>query len=223
VKTALVQAEKVAKLLMDEIKAVLQKLETEGVSTQAGGRVIDTPGVLHLENARVFFKFAKQALQNLANAMGVILDHEFTGPHFHFVRDKAKAVLGENHPATLLLEADHGWIKNIVDMRGEEEHPKSGKPFARGFNIQRATGGEYEFSIDPPRFYNDLLVLDHLEGYSRDLLMFAEEVVALSLQSYFPKGVEIQEIPEERRDSSAPVRFRLALKERQASANREPS
>ncbi|MCW5258386.1 hypothetical protein D5038_19130 [Verminephrobacter aporrectodeae subsp. tuberculatae] len=213
VQTALVQAEKAAKPLMDEIRSAEQKLCLEGVTTQSNGRVINTPGILLVDNSRVFLKFAKQALQHLAAAMGMILDEDFKGPHFHVVRDRAMKVFGADHSATILLVEDQTWIKNIIDMRNEEEHPKSGKPFVRGFHISRATEGEYEFIIDPPRFYNDLMVLNHLEVYSHNLLTFAEEVVSLSLQTYFPKIVTLAEIPEEQRDPSAPIRFRLTLKE----------
>lgn len=104
------------------------------------------------------------------------------------------------------------WIKNIIDMRNEEEHPKSGKPFARGFSISRTTEGEYEFIVDPPRFYNEVMVLKYLAVCSHNLLTFAEEMISLSLQIYFPKMVTLAEIPEDQRDASAPIRFRLALK-----------
>lgn len=212
VKTALVQAEKAAKPLMEEIRAAEQKLCLEGVTTQSGGRAINTPGILTLENSRIFIKFAKQALQYLASAMGAMLDRDFKGPHFHLVRDRAIEIFGQNNPATLLLIEDQTWIKDLIDMRNEEEHPKSGKPFVRGFNIARSSNENFEFTVDPPRFYNELMVLNYLEVCSHNLLTFSEEIIALSLQTYFPKMVTLSEIPEEQRNPSVPIRFRLALK-----------
>lgn len=66
---ALVQAEKAARPLMEEIAGIEAGLATNGVKTQNNGRVIETPGVMLLDNTRIFLKFAKQALQNLAKAL----------------------------------------------------------------------------------------------------------------------------------------------------------
>ena len=124
---ALVQAEKAAKPLMDEIKNIETKIATEGVKTQSNGRAIETPGVLLLDNSKIFLKFAKQALQHLAKALGILLEKNFDGPHFHKVLERAKERLGDNHIVTKLLNEDQDWLKEINDLRNEDEHPKSDK------------------------------------------------------------------------------------------------
>lgn len=93
----LVLAEKAALPLMQELRDIEQRLEVEGVRTQADGRVVETPGVMHLDGNRVFLKYAKDALQTLANVMGIILQSDFQGPHFHRVRDCAIEKLGKDH------------------------------------------------------------------------------------------------------------------------------
>lgn len=211
VHSALIQAEKAAKPLMDEIKGAEQKLATEGVKTQSGGRVIEIPPVLLLENSRTFLKYANQALRNLAAGMGAILDHDFKGPHFHKIRDKAKTMLGDNHIVSRLLTYDQGWIKEINDLRNEDEHPASGKAFVKTFEITRLPNEK--FLVQPPKFFNDAPVLNRLEIFSHNLLTFSEEMIAHSLSHFFPPMVAVFDIPEDQRNPDAPVRYRLGLKE----------
>lgn len=208
----LVLAEKAAVPLINELREIELRLEADGPRTQDNGRIVETPGVMHLDDVRVFLKYAKNSLHTLASAMGVILDGSFPGPHFHKVRDHAIQKLGADHHLSKLLIEDQGWIKEILDLRDEDEHPKSGKPFVRGFNITKAPGGLW--LADVPRFFNGAPVLNNLQVYSHNLLTFSEEMIALSLVDFFPPMVEHQEIPEADRNPDKPVRFRLGLKEK---------
>ena len=201
----LVEAEKAGQPLIKELREIENKLKTEGVRVQ-NGRAVETPGVMHLDDSRIFLKYAKQTLQTLANTLGVMLEKDFEGPHFHRVRDHAVQRLGENHPVSKLLTEDQDWIKEIIDLRGKDEHPKPGKPFVRGFNISPLPD---KWLIDPPRFINDALVLNRLEVYSHNLLTFCEEMIVHSLADFFPKGVTVYEIPETDRNPEQPVRFKL--------------
>ncbi|HCM41542.1 MAG: hypothetical protein A2Z97_04160 [Bdellovibrionales bacterium GWB1_52_6] len=207
---SLVSAEKAAKPLMDEIRAAEQRLCTEGVKTQNQGRVIETPGIMSLDNAKSFLMFSKQALQQLAAAMGVILEKDFKGPHFHKIRDQAKLKFGLDHIVFRLLEEDQVWIKEIIDLRNEDEHPKTGKAFVRGYNISPLPQGK--FLVDPPKFFNDAPVLNRLEIFSHNLLTFSEEMIAHSLEFFFPGVVCVYDIPEDQRNPEMPFRYRLGLK-----------
>jgi hypothetical protein len=205
----LVLAEKSARPLMNELVEIENRLRTEGVRTQAAGRAVEIPGVLRLDDSRVFLKYAKQALQTLANALGVILKKDFQGPHFHLVRDHVIGRLGQDHIVSKLLVEDQGWIKEIIDLRNEDEHPRTGKAFIRGFDITRLPDGRW--GIDPPRFFNDAPVLNRLQVYSHNLLTFSEETIAHSLENFFPPIVQVVDIPESERNSDSP-RYRLGLK-----------
>lgn len=207
----LVLAEKAALPLMQELRDIEQCLEVKGVRTQADGRVVETPGVMHLDGSRVFLKYAKDVLQTLANIMGIILQSDFQGPHFHRVRDCAIEKLGKDHAVSRLLIEDQVWIKEILDLRNEDEHSRSGKPFVRGFHITQRPDGTW--LIDVPRFFSDAPVLNNLGVYSHNLLTFSEELVVHSLADFFPPMVEVQDIPEDKRDPGKPVRYRLGLKE----------
>ena len=121
----LIQGEKAAQPLIAEIKGIETQILTEGIKIQSNGHAIETPGVLLLDNTRIVIQFAKQALQKLAKAMGVLLEKEFDGPHFQKVLQRAKEYLGESYLVTKLLEEDQGWLVKINDLRSEDEHPKS--------------------------------------------------------------------------------------------------
>ena len=207
----LVQAEKASRPLIDEIRAVDTKIASEGIKTQSEGRVIETPAVLNLDNSRVFLKFAKQALQHLAKALGILLETDFRGPHFHKVLARSIEKLGSDHIVTKILEQDQSWLKEINELRNEDEHPRSGKEFSRGYSISKREDGK--FHVDPPRFFNDAQVLGVLETYSHNLLTFSEELISHSLEIYLPEFVRVYDIPEEQRDPKKPVRYRIGFRE----------
>lgn len=206
----LIQAEKSAKPLIEELRAINLKLATEGVKTQSEGRVIETPGVLLLDNSRIFLKFAKQALQHLAKVLGILLEKDFRGPHFHKVLERAKEKLGDEHIVTKLLEEDQSWLKDINNLRNEDEHPSSGKRFLQGYSISRLDNGK--FLIEPPRFFNGTQVQSALEVYSHNLLTFSEELIAHTLEDFLPEMVRVYDIPEEQRDPTKPIRYHIGFK-----------
>lgn len=208
---SLVQAEKAAKPLMDEISGIEANLAANGVKTQNEGRVIETPGVMLLDNTRVFLKFSKQALQQLAKALGILLEKDFNGPHFHKILERSRERLGDDHVVTKLLLEDQIWLEEINALRNEDEHPKSGKPFTSGFFISKMSDGR--FLVNVPRFFNDAPILNRLEIYSHNLLTFSEELLAHTLEGFFPDMVGVYSIPEEQRNPSNPIRYRLGLRE----------
>lgn len=205
----LLQAEKVALPIINEIRHVEKDLNENGVKTQSNGMVIEEPSIFILEDSKVFIKHAKQALQQLAKGIGVLLDKEFNGPHFHKIHDEFKNRFGEDHIVTKLLNDDQTWIKEIIDLRNEDEHPKTGKPFTNDFKISKIKSDQYLIEI--PRFFNGLPIQNRLEVYSHNLLTFIEEILACTLEIFFPKTVVLIEIAEDEKDHSCPIRFTLGL------------
>ena len=207
--TELLLAEKAALPLVQEIGEIEKGFDRDGLRIQQGG-VIEVPGLLHLDNARVFLKYAKQALQTLAKGLGLLVGKDFDGPHFHKVRDHVLEKFGKDHVVSKLLVEDQSWIKELLDCRNEDEHPATGKKFVRGFDISLGPDGKY--LIDAPRFFNDAPVSTRLEVYSHNLLTFSEEMMAHTLSLFLPPPVQIVEIPEGTRDPKCPVRYKLGLK-----------
>lgn len=204
---SLLQAEKSVRTLMNEIREIENNLIKNGVQTQNNGTVINIPWVANLDDSKSFLKFIKQSLQHLASAMGILLDKKFDGPHFHKILDECRSKLGPEHIVTKLLEEDQQWVKEINDLRNEDEHPKTGKPFVTGFQIQKTVEGK--FLITPPSFYNGSPISNRIEVFSHNVLTFSEELLVHTLENHFPSIVRVYDIPEEQRDTSCPVRFRM--------------
>jgi hypothetical protein len=208
----LLLAEKESKPLIEEINSIEQDLKINGVKTRGNGSIIETPGVMNLEKAQTFLKFAKQALQVLAKVIGIIEDQEFDSPRFHVIQKHINSKYGNDHDIAKILRGDEKWLKEIIDMRNEDEHPKSGKIFVQGYNIQLLANGKY--SIDPPKFYNGRPLLKSLQVYQHNLLTFTEEIICLLLQTFFPPCAGVDEIPEDQRNPLNPKRYIVKTKMR---------
>lgn len=206
----LVLAEKTAVPIIDEINSVLNGIKKDGVKTQSGGRCINIPAAMTIDNSRAFIKYAKQVLQKVGENINIIFDKNYEGHHFHKIRDDFVSEFGDDCVVTKLLVDDQDWIKKIIKLRNEDEHPETGKPYCNNFNIDKDATGK--FIVTLPTFFEGTQIASALEVYSHNLLTFAEEITVFSLVKFFPDIAMIYEIPEDDRDSSAPVRFRIGLK-----------
>lgn len=207
----LVEAEKAILPLIEELVEAERELRLNGVKTQSNGRVIVTPSLVHLSSSKVFLKYAKQSLQKFACFFELIFDEKYNGPHFHKIAKKSILFFGESHIVTKLLLEDSKWIKDIIDLRNEDEHPKTGKNFTNGYQISQMEDGKYYIIL--PTFFNGIQILSALEAFSGNLLTFVEELVAHTLEHYFPPKIMVFSIPEHERDSECPIRFKLGFTE----------
>lgn len=211
IKRALVQAEKAANPLLDEIRQIQEELRLNGAKTQSGGRVIETPGVMHLDNVRTFVKYGKQGLMHVSRAVGRLLDIKIDSPRFDLMIREYDSRFGSDHPLTKKLREDHDeWLKGFIDLRNEEEHPSSDQPFVSGFSITSKPDGAFE--IRPPVLINGVPVVSYLETMSYNLLTFSEELIARTAETFFPPIVGLDEIPAQQRSKKCPVRYRPALR-----------
>lgn len=203
----LLKAEQEALPVINEIKKIEESLMLEGVKIQ--GIAIHTPNVDSLDQARSFFKYSKQALQHTAKAVGILLNQEFKGPHFHKIHETIKVKFGADHSLTKLLEDDLSWLKELIAIRNEDEHPSSNKRFMTDFDIKSKEGGG--FVITPPLFFNRTTVRNRLEIYSHNIFTFSEELIAHIIETFFNGPFKLSEIPEEKRDPKTPIRYQVVL------------
>lgn len=206
----LINAEKAARPLMDEINSIMADLNVNGVQTQADGRCINLPHTATIENSRLFLKYAKQALSGVARNFKIIFNKPYQGPHFHKIKAEFNTVFGPEDKLTLLITEDETWIKQLIELRNEDEHPSSGRPFLSDFDINRTPNGTYGITL--PLFFNGTAINNILEVYSYNLLTFSEEATALALEKHFMPNIVILEIPEKDRDPEIPKRYRFGLK-----------
>jgi len=205
----LVLAEKNAQPIIEEIERILAEISKVGISTQSHGRCINVPSALNIEHSRSFIKYAKQVLQKVAENINIIFGKSYNGPRFDIIRDDFVKEFGNDCIVTKLLIDDQLWIKEIIDLRNEDEHPKTGKPYCSNFDVNRDKDGRVIVTL--PKFFNGIQIASGLKAYSYNLLTFAEEITAYSLLKFFPKIATIYEIPEDQRNIKAPIRFRIGL------------
>lgn len=208
----LVLAEKTAKPIIEEINGIVGDIKRTGIKTQSNGRCINLPSATTIDNSRSFIKYAKQVLQRVAENINIIFDRNYQGPHFHKIRDDFIKEFGTDFIVTKLLIDDQSWIKKIIDLRNEDEHPNTGKPYCKNFDVNQDINKKFVVTL--PTFFEGTQIANALEVYSHNLLTFAEEITVHSLERFFPDIVAIYEIPEDKRDSSVPKRFRIGLKEK---------
>lgn len=206
----LVLAEKVAKPIIEEITKIIEDIRKNGIKTQSNGRCINVPSATKLGESRAFIKYAKQTLQKVTENINIIYDKKYRGPYFHKIRDDFILEFSKNFVVTKLLIEDQEWIKKIIDLRNEDEHPKTGKAFCNNFDIKTDAGGK--FVVILPTFFEGTQIGNALEVYSHNLLTFTEEITAYSLEKFFPEIATIYELPEDQRNPEMPIRFRIGLK-----------
>jgi len=207
----LVLAGKTAKPIIEEIERIVADIKKQGITTQSDGRCINVPSALTIGNSRTFIKYAKQALQKVAENINIIFDKSYKGPHFHKIRDDFMKEFGSDFIVSKFLIEDQSWIKKIIELRNEDEHSNSGKPYCSNFDVNQDKAGK--FIITLPTFFEGTQIGNALEAYSHNLLTFAEEVTVFSLEKFFPTIATIYEIPEDKRRVESPIRFRIGLKQ----------
>lgn len=207
----LVLAEKTAKPIIEEIERIVTDIKQHGIKTQSDGRCINVPSALTIGNSRSFIKYAKQVLQKVAENINIIFDKSYNGPHFHKIRDDFMKEFGSDFVVTKLLIDDQSWIKKIIELRNEDEHPNTGKPYCNNFDVNQDKTGK--FVIILPTFFEGTQIGNALEVYSHNLLTFSEEITVFSLEKFFPEIATICEIPENKRRVESPTRFRIGLKQ----------
>lgn len=206
----LILAEKTAIPIIEEIAKIMEDIKKNGIKTQSNGRCINVPSATSIGGSRAFIKYAKQVLQKVAENINIIFNKNYKGPHFHKIRDDFVSEFGKEFVVTRLLIEDQSWIKKIIDLRNEDEHPETGKPYCNNFDVNQNKDGI--FIITLPTFFEGTQIANALEVYSHNLLTFAEEITVHSLERFFPNIATIYEIPETERNPASPIRFRIVLK-----------
>jgi hypothetical protein len=208
----LVPAQRLAKEVVSELDEIEARLRRDGILFQNFGRVVEVPSAMKLDKAGDFIVRAKKVLARAMELIELFWGKGFAGAHYHKVLEWARATLGPDAPLTRMLDDDQKWIKHIIDLRNEEEHPSGKGPFIRNYDVNVHKDGQVE--LTRPRFFDGTDVDSALTVFSEDLLTFVEELVALGvMHTFFMPYLAIAEIPLAERDPTLPVRFRVTWNE----------
>ena len=211
----LVPAQRLAQEVVAELEEVEAGLRRDGIVFQNSGRVVEVPSAMKLYKAADFIVRSKKVLARAMEVIEVFWGEKCTGAHYHKVLAWARTALGPDVRLTRMLDDDQKWIKHIIDLRNEEEHPKSNGPFIRNYDVNVHDNGRVE--LVRPRFFDGTDVGSALTVFSEDLLTFVEELIALGvMHTFFMPNLAIAEIPLASRDPALPIRFRVTLNDEAA-------
>ncbi len=211
----LVPAQRLAKEVVSEFEGIEAALRRDGIVLQDFGRAIEVPSAMKLGKAGDFVVRAKKVLARATELIELFWGEKFQPAHYHKVLAWARETLGPDAPLTRMLDDDQKWIKHIIDLRNEEEHPSGKGPFVRNYDVNVHPNGRIE--LLRPRFFDGTDVGSALTVFSEDLLTFVEELVALGvMHTFFMPHLAIAEIPVPERDPTLPIRFRVTLNEEAA-------
>jgi len=208
----IIKVEKIGNSICQSIEAIAKRINEEGIKTQSGDRCIDLPFTDGLDEIRIFLKYSKNALQELVKVFNVFLNTNLSNPRYDKLQVELYNKYGTDDHLFKLVKEDHDlWIKKVLDLRDEDEHPKVLRLYF-DFDINWDIAAQ-KWVVSLPRFYDGTQIYDFIRTTIHNLLTFSEEVNILFLQKVLSEEVLIYEIPETERKKDCEIRFQLGLKE----------
>jgi len=207
----LIKAEKIGNKIRGQIENKIEQIKKDGVKTQSFERCVDLPCTENLEDMTDFLKSSKKALQEMMKIFNLFIETGYTNPRYDKVISELKNKYGENDDLVRITQEDYDlWIKKLLDLRDEEEHPKA-EQFLHDFDINYDEK-QQKWIVSEPKFYEGTPVYSFIETTIHNLFTFCEETSIYFLGKHLPKMVGIYEIPKEERNSDNEIRFRAGLK-----------
>lgn len=171
------------------------------------------PWIMDLDTSlESFFQSAKLSLRDIGGIIKLFFGKDF-GHKYHKALEWAKKQFGEDDHLTKTLSYYSEWITEVIVIRNAIEHPNDqprGRLHIDNFCMRRSNSRvelrepSWHLTDDRPNIVSTVL-----PTIVKQLLRLSEELYVTSLiKQYTPIDVKIEEIPEEQRDKSAPVRFR---------------
>ncbi|MDX6768934.1 MAG: hypothetical protein SF051_05335 [Elusimicrobiota bacterium] len=207
----LLACDTIAQRIAKDVLEVEASLEKTGLVRQAGGRVVEVPQVMDLQqDAEQFLYTAKCVLREAAKVFKPFFEQEFKKARYDQIIVWAKERFGESHEIPRMLKEDHDlWLSRLIDMRNAVEHPDKLRLTIKNFEL----GGD-KLAV-PMWQLNDTPATDLAQDmlfYVESMLTFCEDLLMAGIHTagIFP-GVGFGLIPEAERKVDCPKRIRMAL------------
>lgn len=192
----------------NEVEQICEMIQKKKLKSK-GRHVESFPQVEKLEErCAEFLGNAKNIIQTLAELINVFYKTAFDGPRFDKIVKWAEINLWQNKLFLQYLKEIASGIKNIVDFRNAQEHPKKGEKLTiENFTIR--PGG----IVSVPIWYiNDEKPTDihHSMKYIAEFLMDISEGIFLycvmdNIGSSIP--FIVREVPDTALDSQCPIKY----------------
>ncbi|MCX6113440.1 MAG: hypothetical protein NTY22_09230, partial [Proteobacteria bacterium] len=118
--------------------------------------------------------------------------------------------LGAEHILFKLINDDASWLNDLNSLINLTGKDFPSKVFDFKVSEQDIDG---KFTVTLPSFSNGLQIASYLEVLSYNLLTFVEEFLTFSLAENLDNRLTVYDIPEQLRNKSAAVRFKVGVKE----------
>lgn len=213
----LLSCHKEALEVTNEISDALNKIKENGLPIQSGGRVIESPHIIRLEERIESYLYnAKSCLRDVLKVYNILFDTNFTEARYDKAIQWATEKFGENDGITKFLTTDHDhWIHQLVKMRNAVEHPGGYSGHLHIQNFEIVTSNGKKGITEPTWNLNDdvaTLIRKDLFVFVENILELIEDVVISALEKFGKSPIlAIIEIPKDKRREEAPIRFRMGL------------
>lgn len=204
----LIQAEKCALEIIQEIQQIETKISQEAMCT-SGAQIPQTiESALSLNRAREFLKYSQAAFRRLGRIISVIFKIGNKEHKFWNALKALKKVVDSDAPVIEVILYYKPWYQKVIDLRDKDEHDTSLQSFLLNYEIKKGDGFYY---LERPRFYDETKVCEFLKTSLSMALPFFEDLVLACLIEFLPDMIEVIEIPSHERDPQCPKRFRVTL------------
>lgn len=216
----LLECDQIAQDISKEVLEIDAELGSDGLKTQAQGRVIEVPHIIRLTpKVEQFLYCAKSALRDLAHIFDLFFEQKFDAARYDKMVTWASKEFGDDSELTRILKQDHDlWIKKLVAMRNAVEHPGGHSGHLHIHNIALAQPEHPKYPIlEAPRWnLNDEPeepLVESLLTATSNILELSEDLLVICItMSGIPDMVGFAEIPEDERDPACPIRLRVVPK-----------
>ena len=218
VQPRLLRCMEVTNRISAEIEKINIGLLKNGIDMQPNRHTIELPYITQLqEDVETFLYNAKSVLRDFALLFDPFFMKSFDHSRYNEILKWATGEFGEEGALPKLLNNNQEWIKDVVNRRNAIEHPGgySGHLHINNYQMTSTKAVENK-NIVPPTWHlnseHPTSLLDDLSIILNNLLEFGEYLLIACLQQYdSTMSFVFYEIPKEKRNKSAPIRFGVTL------------
>lgn len=207
------QCDEIANRVIAEIEEKGAGL-TKKLDDRKEGEVLRLPAVKNLTNdIETFLYHAKLALRELKVLFQYTQGKSFKATtQYDHIADWSRKRFGPDNQLTTWLTGNCDWINKLIESRNAVEHPERQSLEIRNIHLQEdngISGPTWSLNGEEPKS-----ILADLSVIPMNLIQFAEILLIYSLSNI--KNISpmiIAEIPENKRNKVAPVRFIATLEQ----------
>ena len=205
----LAKAEASSKPIITEINGVLHDFGKTGVPLNEEGHPYLPKHCQTLFEAQKFLFLCEKVMDCFYGCFNRIWDLQLNRREPTELKEFLLNRFGDAHVLHKLILTDLQWLSELNQLI-----ELTAKPFAaevQDFQFGQV-GPDGKYTITLPSFSNGLQIASYLEGLTYNMLTYIEEILVFSIAEVMDERLSVFDVPENMRDASAPVRFKVGVK-----------